>query len=72
MMHIEPVVCEATGWILDTEENISNTGDFTSIDVIQSDDKRDKQKKELLYCLFDYKKRNPLLKDAEVVVLSHL
>ncbi len=72
MMHIEPVVCEAAGWILDTEENISNTGGFTSIAVTQSDDKRDKQKKELLYCLFDYKKRNPLSKDAEVVVLSHL
>lgn len=72
MMHIEPVVCEAAGWISDTEENICNTGDFTSIAVTQSDDKRDKQKKELLYCLFDYKKRNPLSKDAEVVVLSHL
>lgn len=72
MMHIEPVVCEAAGWISDTEENICNTGGFTSIAVTQSDDKRDKQKKELLYCLFDYKKRNPLSKDAEVVVLSHL
>jgi radical SAM superfamily enzyme YgiQ (UPF0313 family) len=72
MMHIEPVVCEAAGWISDTEENICNTGDFTSIAVTQSDDKRDKQKKELLYCLFDYKKRNPLSKDAEFVVLSHL
>ncbi len=72
MMHIEPIVCEAAGWISDTEENICNTGGFTSIAVTQSDDKRDKQKKELLYCLFDYKKRNPLSKDAEVVVLSHL
>lgn len=72
MMHIEPIVCEAAGWISDTEENICNTGGFNSIAVTQSDDKRDKQKKELLYCLFDYKKRNPLSKDAEVVVLSHL
>lgn len=72
MMHIEPVVCEAAGWISDTEENICNTGDFTSIAVKQSEDKKDKQEKELLYCLFDYKKRNPLSKDADVVVLSHL
>ncbi len=72
MMHIEPIVCEAAKWISDIEENICNTGDFTSIAVKQSEDKKDKQKKELLYCLFDYKKRNPLSKDADVVVLSHL
>lgn len=72
MMHIEPIVCEAAKWISDIEENICNTDDFTSIAVKQSEDKKDKQKKELLYCLFDYKKRNPLSKDAEVVVLSHL
>lgn len=40
--------------------------------ISDTEDKKDKQKKELLYCLFDYNKRNPLSKDAEVVVLSHL
>ena len=28
--------------------------------------------KDIAYCLFDYEKRNPLSKDAKVVVLSHL
>lgn len=72
MMHIEPIVCEAARWISDTEENTCHIGDSASIAVTQSEDEKAKQEKKMLYCLFDYKKRNPLSKDAEVVVLSHL
>lgn len=72
MMHIEPIVCEAARWISDTEADTSHTGDSASIAVTQSEDEKAKQEKKMLYCLFDYKKRNPLSKDAEVVVLSHL
>lgn len=72
MMHIEPIVCEAADWISDTEADTSHTGDSASVAVAQSGDKKAKQEKKWFYCLFDYKKRNPLSKDAEVVVLSHL
>lgn len=72
MMHIEPIVCEAARWISDTEENTCHIGDSASIAVTQSEDEKAKQEKKMLYCLFDYKKRNPLSKDAKVVVLSHL
>lgn len=59
IMHIEPVVREATGFI------VSGTEDEELADVFAKEC-------EVVYCLFDYDNRNPLSKDASVRLLSHL
>lgn len=55
-MHIEPVVADALPWIVEGMEDAR---------VLEEGCK-------LVYCLFDYDRRNPLSKDASVMVLSHL
>ena len=56
IMHIEPVVKEAIPWIVEDMEEMDVEMEALSV----------------MYCLFDYEHRNPLSKDAGVVVLTHL
>ena len=58
MMHIEPISGKA---IMFMKESIINKNTIL-----------DKQTFDKVYCLFDYEKRNPLSKDASVILLTHL
>lgn len=66
-MHIEPVIAGAVHWITATEEKRKeeSASDFAW-------DVKQREKGEWVYCLFDYEKRNPLSKDADVTILSAL
>ena len=57
-MHIESVSFETVKWLSRNGENISK--------------QQVKENNGKMYCLFDYGNRNPLSKDAKVIVLSHL
>lgn len=74
MMHIEPIVCEAVRWIADTETDNSNVTNGKNIKIADQKKEREKDDSEqkVRYCLFDYSRRNPLSKDADVAILSHL
>lgn len=56
MMHIEPISTKAVRFIVEETEDMNI---FEEIN-------------QTVYCLFDYQNRNPLSKDADVVMLSHL
>jgi len=56
IMHIEPVVREATEWITDGCMTIQ---DWEYLG-------------EVVYCLFDYEHRNPLTRDADVRIMTRL
>ena len=57
-MHMEPVSVETVRWL-------SQNGETISKNQIRENDGK-------MYCLFDYENRNPLSKDARVIILSHL
>ena len=57
-MHMEPVSVETVRWL-------SQNGETISKNQIRKNDGK-------MYCLFDYENRNPLSKDARVIILSHL
>ena len=55
-MHIEPIVKQAVRFIVEEADNMNL---FAGTN-------------HMVYCLFDYQNRNPLSKDADVIILSHL
>ncbi len=55
-MHIEPISMEAVRFVVEEVEDM----------------KLFSGNSQTVYCLFDYDKRNPLSKDADVIFLSHL
>ena len=66
-MHIEPVIANAVHWIMPPEEGQKEEGKSEF-----SQDLAQHNKREWVYCLFDYEKRNPLSRDAQVTILSVL
>lgn len=65
-MHIEPVIADAVHWIMPTGEEKKKGKKSESLQHLQQN------KRGWVYCLFDYEKRNPLSKDADVTILSAL
>ena len=62
-MHIEPILRAAAEWICARPGSEQKTQEvLTNL----------KRKQGICYCLFDYEKRNPLSKDAKVIILSDL
>ncbi len=56
VMHIEPISVDAIRFLIEDEEAVNPFCESC----------------RRVYCLFDYDKRNPLSKDADVMLLSHL
>lgn len=56
MMHIEPVAAEAVFWLQKQDREMEEG----------------QQKKQCVYCLFDYEHRDSLSKAARVILLTHL
>lgn len=70
VMHIEPIVRQAVFWITGSELMRDKKVPENS-DTMMSG-KNAETEKDIVYCLFDYEKRNPLSKDASVAILNHL
>lgn len=65
-MHIEPVIADAVHWIMPAGEEQKEGKKSEHLQHLQQN------KNGWVYCLFDYEKRNPLSKDADVTILSAL
>ena len=66
-MHIEPVIADAVRWI-----TMAGKEQKEGRKSEPSQNLEEQGKREWVYCLFDYEKRNPLSKDADVTILSVL
>lgn len=72
VMHIEPVAKEAVPWMAEKDYNLVTKNSENGSGMLKDEGIGENREGNLVYCLFDYEKRNPLSKDAGVVILEHL